>query len=314
MEPENACRVKPVAHGASGRYRDGVFADRKDSMPDLASPCFDVAINDGVAHIVLSRPAKANSMTPEFWSDLPAIVKDIDRNARARAIVISSTGRHFSSGMDLSVFGSSENLNGGKADPHVRAEKWRHDLKLIQASFNCLEEARMPVIAAIQGGCIGGAVDLVSACDIRVASRDAFFCIQEINIGMTADVGTFPRLCRLLPEGWVRQLAYTGERMSAERALALGLVNDVFDTHEQVVAHALSMAREIATKNPLAVAGSKAMINYARDHTTADCLDYIAIWNASMLAPPHMAEAFAAQAEKRAANFPDLLPLRDKPF
>lgn len=283
-------------------------------MTRYASPCFAVTIEDRIAHIVLSRPAKANSMTPDFWSDLPAIVQDINQNARARAIVISSTGKHFSSGMDLSVFGSSESLKDGSSDPHMRAEKFRHDLKLIQASFNCLEEARMPVIVAVQGGCIGGAVDLVSACDIRVASRDAFFCIQEINIGMTADVGTFPRLCRLLPEGWVRQLAYTGERMSAERAASLGLVNDVFDTHEQAVAHALAMAREIASKNPLAVAGSKAMINYARDHSTADCLDYIAVWNASMLAPRHMAEAFSAQAEKRTPDFPDLLPLRDKPF
>ncbi|MBI1361458.1 MAG: enoyl-CoA hydratase [Alphaproteobacteria bacterium] len=282
-------------------------------MPTPNSPCFEVTIADRVAHIVLSRPEKLNSMIPEFWNDLPVIVRDIDRNAKARAIVISSTGKHFSSGMDLSVFTRPEGVTGGgKVDPYVRAEKFRSDIRNIQASFSCLEEARAPVIACIQGGAIGGAVDLVSACDFRFATRDAFFCIQEINIAMTADVGTFPRLCKLMPEGWVRQMAYTGERLPAARALQLGLVNDTFDTHEAMVAHALATAREIATKNPVAVTGSKVMINYARDHTTSDCLDYIGVWNAAMLAGPHMGEAFAAKAEKREPNFPDLLPLRDK--
>jgi enoyl-CoA hydratase len=283
-------------------------------MAELKSPCFEVGIADGVAHIVFCRPEKANSMTPDFWADLPAIVRDIDRNARARVIVISSTGKHFTSGMDLAVFGSSDSLGASRQDPHLRAEKFRGDLRLIQQSFNCLEEARMPVIVAVQGGCLGAGVDLVSACDIRFATRDAYFCIQEINIGMTADVGTFPRLCRLMPEGWVRQLAYTGERLPAERAFALGLVNDMFETPAAMLDHALAVAREIAARSPLAVAGSKAMINYARDHSTADCLDYIAVWNASMLAPAHMGEAFAAKAEKRAPVFPDLLPLRDRPF
>jgi enoyl-CoA hydratase len=277
-----------------------------------SSPCFDVLIADKVAHIVLSRPAELNTMTPDFWNDLPGIVRDIDRNARARAIVVSSTGKHFTAGMDLSVFTRPEGVAGrADIDPYVRAEKFRSDIRNIQDSFNCFEQARIPVIAAIQGGCIGGGVDLASACDFRLATQDAFFCIQEINIGMTADVGTFPRLCKIMPEGWVRQMAYTGERMPAARALQLGFVNDVFATHDAMLTHAMNLAREIASKNPLAVTGSKVMINYARDHSTADALDYIGVWNASMLSGPHMQEAFAAKAEKRDANFPDLLPLRD---
>jgi enoyl-CoA hydratase len=284
-------------------------------MPHVSSPCFDVSIEEKVAHIVFSRPDKLNSMIPEFWNDLPVIVRDIDRNAKARAIVLSSTGKHFTSGMDLSVFTRPDGVTGGaEADPYVRAEKFRSDIRQIQGSFNALEDARVPVIACIQGGCIGGGVDLISACDFRYATRDAFICIQEINIAMTADVGTFPRLCKLMPEGWVRQLAYTGERLSAERALQLGLVNEVFDTQETMLAHARKIAAEIAARNPLAVTGSKVMINYARDHSTADCLDYIGVWNAAMLAGPHMREAFAAKAEKREPNFPDLLPLRDKPI
>ncbi|WP_233245065.1 enoyl-CoA hydratase-related protein, partial [Caulobacter sp. HMWF009] len=125
-------------------------------------------------------------------------------------------------------------------------------------------------------------------------------------------VGTFPRLCKLIPEGWVRELAYTGRRLPAGKAMAIGLVNETFDTHEEVVAHALATAREIAEKSPLAVAGSKVMINYARDHTIADGLDYIATWQTGMFSGPHMAEAFTAKAQKRPADFPDLLPLKKR--
>ncbi len=279
-----------------------------------SSPCFQVSIEAGVAHVVLSRGAELNTFTPQAWVDLPQIVEDIDRNAKARAIVISSTGKHFTAGMDLAVFQRPDGLLGAVNDPSIRAEKFRADLKVLQQAFNCLEQARMPVIAAVQGGCIGAGVDMVSACDFRFATKDAFFCIQEINIGMTADVGTFPRLCKLMPEGWVRQIAYTGERLPAEKAMRLGLVNEVFDTQAAMLDHAMSIAREIATKSPLAITGSKAMINYARDHSIADALDYIGVWNAGMLSRAQMRETFTAKAEKRDTAFPDLLPLKDKPL
>src|SRR5262249_53416053 len=169
-----------------------------------------------------------------------------------------------------------------------------------------------PVIAAIQGGCIGAGVDLISACDIRYATEDAFFQIAEINIGMTADVGTFPRLCNLIPQGWVRELAYSGGRLPAARAKEIGLVNDTFSTQEAMLAHVMELATEIAAKAPVAVAGSKRMINHARDHSIADGLDYIATWQAGMFAPPHMMEAFAAKSQQRAPVFPDLSALRKK--
>ena len=172
----------------------------------------------------------------------------------------------------------------------------------------------MPVLFAIQGGVIGGAIDMITAGDIRWCTKDAFFCIQEINIAMTADVGTFPRLQRYIPEGWVKEMAYTGMRLKADKAKEIGLVNDVFDTHEEVLAHVMSVAEEIAKKNPVAVTGSKVLINYGRDHSTADTLDYIGVWNASMLPPSHMQEAFTAQMEKRDAEFPDLLKLRTTPM
>jgi enoyl-CoA hydratase len=274
--------------------------------------CFTVSIEDGVAHIQLTRPEKMNAMNRAFWNELPAIVRDIDDNARARCIVISSTGKHFSAGMDLGVFTDGESIIPDDVDRHTAGENFRRHVQHLQGTFSCLDEARMPVIVAIQGGCIGGAVDMTSACDIRYASADAFFCIQEINIGMTADVGTFPRLCKLIPEGWVRELAYTGRKLPAARAREIGLVNEVFDTHEALVEHALATAREIASKAPLAVAGSKVMINYARDHSIRDALDYIATWQAGMFAPTHMMEAFQAKAQKRDANFQDLAPLRNK--
>jgi enoyl-CoA hydratase len=278
---------------------------------NMTFTCFDVSIEANVAHVRLNRPEAMNAMNRAFWNELPAIVRDIDDNAKARVIVISSTGKHFSAGMDLSVFTDGDGVTAGAGlDPFVRAEAFRRHVHHLQDTFTCLDQARVPVLAAVQGGCVGGAVDLTSACDIRYCSADAFFVIQEINIAMTADVGTFPRLCKLIPEGWVREMAYTGRRLPAAKAKEIGLVNEVFDDHEGLVSAVLETAREIATKNPIAVSGSKVMINYARDHTIKDALDYIATWQTGMFAPPHMLEAFTAKAQGRPAVFPDLAPLK----
>ncbi|MCC6786487.1 MAG: crotonase/enoyl-CoA hydratase family protein [Hyphomonadaceae bacterium] len=274
--------------------------------------CFKVSIENNVAHIVLNRPEAFNAMPRPFWNELPTIVHDINDNAKARVIVISSTGKHFTAGMDVSVFTDGDGVSAQGGDPHARAEAFRQFVLTLQGSFSCLDNARIPVIAAIQGGCIGGGVDMVSACDIRYATDDAFFQIAEINIGMTADVGTFPRLCNLIPQGWVRELAYAGRRLPAAKAKEIGLVNDTFATQDAMLAHVMELAHEIAAKAPVAVAGSKRMINYARDHSIADGLDYIATWQAGMFSPPHMMEAFAAKAQKREPNFADLAPLRKK--
>lgn len=274
------------------------------------STCFDLSSEGGVAHLVLKRPDAFNSMVRAFWNELPEIVEALNAEGATRCLVISSTGKHFSSGMDLAVFTEGEGVAPSASDRATAAEKFRLDVKRLQRSFSCLEDARFPVIAAVQGGVIGGAVDMTTACDIRYATADAFFQIQEINIGMTADVGTFPRLAKLMPEGMVRELAYTGRRFLAEEALRLGLVNAIFPDAAACTAHALAVAREIASKPPVAVTGSKVMITYARDHSTADALDYVGVWNASMLSPEHMAEAMAARAQKRPSTFPNLAKLR----
>jgi enoyl-CoA hydratase len=280
--------------------------------------CFDVSIEEKVAHIVLNRPEKRNSMIPEFWDELPQIIRDIDDGAKARAIVVSSTGPHFSSGLDVTAFNpAGAGAEKPDADAQRRARRTRgasfyENVRIMQQTFSCLEQCRVPVLAAIQGGCIGGGVDFVTACDMRYATEDAFLTIFEINIGMTADVGTFPRLVKLIPEGIVRELAYTGRRMPASEAQSLGLINQVFPDQDTMVAGVLEIARQIATKAPLAVSGCKRMINYARDHSTADGLDYIGIWNASFLQPEEMGEAMAANQQKREGDFAELPPIRKK--
>lgn len=269
--------------------------------------CFDVDLAENVAHVRLSRPDELNTMTPEFWRELPEIVTGISDDASARVVVISSTGKHFSAGMDLSVFMGGE-LGGADAEAGRRHARLRSNAKVLQWSFTALEKARMPVIAAVQGGVIGGAVDLVTACDLRYASADAFFCVQEINIGMTADVGTLQRLGKVVPEGFAREMAYTGRRYPAARAYEMGLVQQVFPDQESLVQGALATAREIAEKSPLAIWGTKVAMNYARDHSVDDSLDQIATWQSGMFQPDDMMEAFAAKGEKRPPVFPDLLP------
>jgi len=276
--------------------------------------CFSVEIDNKVAHITLTRPEALNAMNRPFWNELPEIVRIIDAEALARVIVISSQGKHFSAGMDISVFAEEGAISNANADRYVAAEAFRSNIRNIQSSFNALEDARIPVLIACQGGVIGGAIDMVTAADIRWCTKDAFFCVAETNIAMTADVGTFPRLQRYIPEGWVKQMAYTGMRLGAEKAKEIGLVNDVFDSQEAMLDAVFDIANEIARKSPLAVTGCKVMINYGRDHSTRDTLDYIGVWNAGMIPPPHMQEAFTAQAEKREADFPDLLKMRDTPM
>jgi enoyl-CoA hydratase len=277
--------------------------------------CFDVTIENCIAHMVMKRPDKRNSMIPAFWDELPEIVKDIDHNARARVIVISSTGPHFSAGLDLNAFVTGPKENPDDPEAQKRAKRlyginFYQNILRMQHAFNCLEECRVPVIAAVQGGVIGGAVDFVSACDMRYATENAFFTIMETNVGMTADAGTFPRLVKLIPEGIVRELAYTGRRMPASEAKAAGLVNQVFPDQNTMIEEVMKIAAEIAGKAPLAIYGCKRMINYSRDHNTADGLDYIGIWNASMLQPEEMVEAIMANSAKRPGNFVDLPVVR----
>tara|TARA_B100001123_G_C15333604_1_gene1032061 strand:- start:4149 stop:4997 length:849 start_codon:yes stop_codon:yes gene_type:complete len=271
--------------------------------------CFDVSLEKGVATVTLNRGEELNTMIPAFWVELPKIINSINKSGEARVIVLASTGKHFSAGMDLAVF-SMGSADAAAETGRVRAGLRENALHL-QDSFTCLEKARIPVLAAIQGGCVGGAVDMVTACDMRYSTEDAFFCIQEINIGMTADVGTLQRLPKLIPEGVCRELAYTGRRMQADEAKSVGLVNEVYSDKESLLDGVMEIAEEIAAKSPLAIWGSKEMITYSRDHSTADSLNYIATWQSGMFQPADMKEAFSAKAENRPSDFDDLLPMRE---
>ncbi len=264
--------------------------------------CFELTLKDNIAHIVLNRPEKRNSMIREFWSELPDLIEDIDNNARARVIVITSTGPHFTSGIDTSLFAQ---LAVSKKDGNARVAFYQ-EVKQLQQTFTVLENARVPVLVAVQGGCIGGGLDFITACDMRYATKDAFFTLFETNLAMTADVGTFPRLAKLIPEGFVKEMAYTGNRFSAKDAYRFGLVNALFDTQEEMITEVMKIAQNIASKAPLAVSGCKTLINYSRDHSTSDVLDYIALWNASHFKIEDVMEAFSALQEGREGVFPEL--------
>ena len=272
--------------------------------------CFEVDESGGIAHVRLSRGEQLNTMVPEFWSELPAIVDEISDAGRARVIVLSSEGRHFCAGMDLSVFSDDSNLQGESGEIGRRRANLRLNVLHLQRAFTALEQARMPVLAAIQGGCVGGGVDLVTAADCRYATADAWFSIHEINIAMTADVGTLQRLPKLIPSGVAREYAYTGRRLPARRALELGLVNEVFDDHDSMMETVMGIAAEIAAKSPLAVHGTKEAINYSRDHSVEESLRHIALWQSGMFHPEDLEESLRAQSEGRPPSYADLPEVR----
>lgn len=269
--------------------------------------CFSLSLDDDhVAHLVLNRPEAMNTMHPTFWRELDELLTQIHHDGRARALVISSTGKHFSAGMALETFAGAIQMDDQSPEGRAAIFDLLTDM---QDTFTKIENLRIPVIFAIQGGCIGGAVDMVTAGCIRYATQDAFFCIQEINIGMVADVGTLQRLPKLVPLAVVKELAYTGRRLPAQRALTYGLVNEVFDTPEAMLAAALLCAKEIASKPPIAIWGTKQAVNYARDHSVEDSLRQMGWLQGAIWSNRHVGESIAAMKAKRAGDFPPLAPL-----
>ena len=276
---------------------------------------FDIEFLGHVAHIKLNRPEKRNAMNWDFWRDLPRIVGDIDTHARARCIVLSSTGPVFSAGLDLSLFGQDVFASSKTAKMNEKElqtpQNFMSFLSFLQDSISSLQKARIPVICAIQGGCIGGGVDLICSADIRLATNDAFFSIRETKIGMVADVGTFPRIVKLLPEGIVKELAFTGRNFSAQEAKEYGFVNRLYESHGALIEGALKIANEIASNSPAAVYGCKKVIDFSRDHTIDEGLEWINMWNASMLSQSELMEGFQSYKSKKEGNFAELPKLKD---
>ncbi|MEO6744535.1 MAG: enoyl-CoA hydratase-related protein [Caldimonas sp.] len=267
---------------------------------------FSLETQDRVAHLQLNRPERLNTMSPPFFPALRDAVRALGETGDTRALVISSTGRHFCAGMALDVFGSGDALLA-TATPRARLA-FQASLRRLMDCFTALDEARFPVICAIQGGCVGGALDLATACDIRICSADAFFTVQEIAIGMAADLGVLQRLPKIVPQGVAREMAYTGERLGAERALAVGLVNAVLPDAAALLDHAMALARSIADKSPLAIAGSKLALNHARDHSTASALQQMTLLQSAIFDTGEMANAIAAW---KAKGTPTFTPLGD---
>jgi enoyl-CoA hydratase len=258
----------------------------------------------GVATLELSRPERLNTLAPAFFPALRDAVQRLSDAGRTRALVIRSTGKHFSAGMALEVFGGGFEMLDTKS-PRARLA-FQDGLRRLMACFDALEHARFPTLCAVQGGCIGGALDLATACDIRVCSADAFFTVQEIHIGMAADLGVLQRLPKIVPEGVAREMAYTGERIGAERALAVGLVNAVLPDAMALHVHADALARRIAARSPLAIAGSKRALNFARDHGTAEALEQMTLLQSAIFDLEEMAAAIAAWKAKGDADFAPL--------
>jgi enoyl-CoA hydratase len=257
-----------------------------------------------VAVVTLDRAAKANAMEEAMWHELRVAMLWADEAPGVRVVVLNGAGKHFTAGIDLAMLaGIAEHVR--HEDEARGREKLRRLILDLQDTITSVERCRKPVIAAIHGACIGGGIDLITACDMRYCSAEARFSVKEIDVGMTADVGTLQRLPRLVGEGMARELAYTGRMFDAADAKDMGLVNRVFETPDALQAGVMEIANTIAAKSPLAIRGCKEMITYARDHSVADSLNHVATWNAAMLMSRDLAEAGAAAREKRLPVFGD---------
>ncbi|MCP2679357.1 enoyl-CoA hydratase-related protein [Maricaulaceae bacterium NA33B04] len=280
-------------------------------MPDASNPpqfeTFELIGDGPTARIRLNRPEKRNTMTPAFWRELPEAVMALSDAGETRVLILEAQGTVFSAGMDISVFTDPNALT---TDTASAREAFMTAALALQDAFTAFERARFPVIASVQGPCVGGAVDMICAADMRFGTSDAWLRIEETNIGMFADVGTLQRLPGLIPEGIARELAYTGDTLSPERAEKLGLYNAVFDTPEALDAHVDAIAEKIASKAPLTINGTKRSFLYARDHTVADSLEHAMTLQASLWSPEDIMEAMTARGEKRDGVFKPLNPVK----
>jgi len=260
--------------------------------------------NEGVAEVVLAGPGKGNAMGPDFWREMPEVFAKLDGDYETRAIVVRGDGNNFSYGLDLAAMMGDLGQQFG-AGKNLAAERTRF-LDLVgemQKAFDNVAACRKPVIAAVSGWCVGGGVDLIAACDIRLCSADARFSLREVKVAIVADLGSLQRLPRIIGEGHTRELAFTGKDITAARAFQIGLVSDVYETTDEALSAARSLAGEIAANPPIVVQGIKRVMNYCQDKSVSDGLDYVAVWNSAFLQSADLVEAMAAFRERRAPQF-----------
>lgn len=272
------------------------------SAPQMTT--ISIRLDGAVAEVSLNRPDRSNALNEAMWQELRTAMRWADATTEVRAVVLSGAGKNFCAGIDLAMLGGVAQAVA-HVDPARSREKLRRLVLDLQDCLSSIEQCRKPVLAAIQGACIGGALDMVTCCDMRYASADAVFSVREVDVGMAADVGTLQRLPRLVPEGVARELAYTGRNVEAAEAERIGLVNRAFASAEELAAGVMQIAQAIAAKSPLAIRGTKEMLNYGRDHSVADGLNYIATWNAAMLMSADLNESMSAMREKRLPKFDD---------
>ncbi|MCP3976134.1 MAG: crotonase/enoyl-CoA hydratase family protein [bacterium] len=273
-------------------------AGPESAIPESA--VIAVEVRDLVATVWLDRPDKLNAMAVDFWSEFPAIIESLGTDPSVRAIVVAGRGRAFTVGIDLMAFAPM--LAATDSDVATRQELYRK-IKQMQLTFTSLADCPKPVIAAVHGYCLGGGIDLITACDIRLASADAVFSVRETRIGMVADVGTMQRLPRIVDPGRVAELVYTGKDFSAAEAAEMGLVSHVYPDVDSLHKNTQALAEEIAANSPLVVEGAKQVLRAGENMSTADALDYMAVWNAGFLTSNDLREALTAHLEKRPPNF-----------
>lgn len=265
----------------------------------------DVSQNGYVTTVTLNRPDKLNAMNAAMFREIGEAFRWIDTETDTRAVVLAGNGKHFTAGLDLKENGDV--LGHSEGDPARIREKLRRHILYLQDCFTAIEECRAPVISATHGACVGAGIDLISACDIRVASEDCWFAIQEINVAIVADVGTLQRMPYLLPNGILRELAYTGRKFTIQEADKYGFANHITADRDSAIAKAKELAELIASKSPLAVSGTKAIINYSRDHTVQDSLDYVATWNSGQLLGEDLMKAATAVMTRQTVDFDNLI-------
>ena len=262
-----------------------------------------------VARVWLDRPAARNAMGRAFFEQLPEVFADVSADDTVRVVVLAARGEHFTVGLDLKEIGSTlvgdpaPPAGGAGRSPAASAALTRRAVLAMQRSITAVAECPKPVVAAVHGYCIGGGIDLITACDIRLASADAVFSVRETRVAIVADLGTLQRLPRLVGAGHVAELAFTGRDVDAERARQIGLVNDVHPDAASLAAAVTELAGQIAANSPLAVQGTKAVLRACADRTVAEGLDYVATWNAGMLQSTDLMEAMTAFVEKRQPRF-----------
>ena len=276
----------------------------RDSIKQFQSNCISADISsDGIVNVSLNRQNKGNSFNVEMWIDFKRVFDAINRDENTKVVILTGGSKIFSTGMDLGVFAAMQKLAAAETCEGRKREALSNIIQFLQDSISSTEQCKVPVISAISGHCTGGAVDLITACDLRYCTEDAIFCIKETDLAMVADIGTLQRLPNLIGDMQTRELAFTGRNLHGREAERLGLVLKCFSTHEEMMTEVASVAQKISKKSPLSIRGVKKTVIYSRDHTLGDSLNQVKMWNAAHLYSDDLMQAMQSVLEKTAPTF-----------